>query len=138
MPWIGLVTKSVNYAVAWTQLFYSRLSIAKRDDSNYGKPPNNACALLVWLSKGFQCAFGICFLTASKYCGSGLKKDLIVVLVVVVLVLVISLLSNLSAFDRFVGWWNIFTSLQIEFTWLKIFIFVRKIFLHCHEIEIVT
>ena len=43
------------------------------------------------------------FLTASKYCGSGLKKDLIVVVVVLVLVvLVISLLSNLSAFDRFV------------------------------------
>ena len=41
------------------------------------------------------------FLTASMYCGSGLKKDLIVV-VLVVLVLVISLLSNLSAFDRFV------------------------------------
>ena len=43
------------------------------------------------------------YLTASKYCGSGLKKDLIVVVVVlVVVVLVISLLSNLSAFDRFV------------------------------------
>ena len=41
------------------------------------------------------------FLTASKYCGSGLKKDLIVVVVVVVVV-VISLLSNLSVFDRFV------------------------------------
>ena len=44
------------------------------------------------------------FLTASKYCGSGLKKDLIVVVVVVVIVLVIlviSLLSNFSLFDKY-------------------------------------
>ena len=41
-------------------------------------------------------------MTASKYCGSGLKKHLIVVVVVLVLVvLVVSLLSNLSVFDRF-------------------------------------
>ena len=49
------------------------------------------------------------FLTATMYCGSGLKKDLIVFVV-------ISLLSNLSVFDRFVYifvWWrNIFTSLR--------------------------
>ena len=38
------------------------------------------------------------FLTASMYCESDLKKDLIVVVVLVV----ISLLSNLSVFDRFV------------------------------------
>ena len=41
-------------------------------------------------------------MTASKYCGSGLKKHLIVVVVVLYLVLVVSLLSNLSVFDRFV------------------------------------
>ena len=50
------------------------------------------------------------FLTARMYCGSGLKKDLIVVVIVVVLV--ISLLSNLSIFDSFlyifVKWKNIF------------------------------
>ena len=40
-------------------------------------------------------------MTASKYCGSGLKKHLIVVVVVLILVLVVSLLSNLSVFDRF-------------------------------------
>ena len=45
------------------------------------------------------------FLTASMYCESVLKKDLIVVVVIVVVivvivVLVISLLSNLSVFDR--------------------------------------
>ena len=37
------------------------------------------------------------FLTASKYCGSGLKIDLVVVVVVVV----IKLLSNWTAFVRF-------------------------------------
>ena len=37
------------------------------------------------------------FLTASKYCGSGLKIDLVVVVVVVV----IKLLSNSTAFVRF-------------------------------------
>ena len=37
------------------------------------------------------------FLTASKYCGSGLKIDLVVVVLVVV---VIKLLSNLSAFVK--------------------------------------
>ena len=44
------------------------------------------------------------FLTASMYCGSGLKKDLIVVVIVVLVlvVLVISILSNFSVFDRFV------------------------------------
>ena len=46
------------------------------------------------------------FLTASMYCGSGLKKDLIVVVVVVVvvvvlLVLVILHLSNFFALERF-------------------------------------
>ena len=39
------------------------------------------------------------------YCGSGLKKDLIIVVVVVlvVLVLVILHLSNFTVFDRFEG-----------------------------------
>ena len=37
------------------------------------------------------------FLTASKYCGSGLKIDLVVV-VVIILVLVIKFLSNSTAF----------------------------------------
>ena len=40
----------------------------------------------------------------SKYCGSGLKIDLYVVVVVVavvILVVVIKLLSNLTAFSRF-------------------------------------
>ena len=45
------------------------------------------------------------FLTASMYCGSGLKKDLIVVVVVVgvvvLLALVILHLSNFFAFERF-------------------------------------
>ena len=43
------------------------------------------------------------FLTASKYCGSGLKIDLVVAVVVVVvliLVVVIKLLSNSSAFVK--------------------------------------
>ena len=39
------------------------------------------------------------FLTASKYCGSGLKIDLVVVVVVLVLV-VIKLLSNSSPFVK--------------------------------------
>ena len=38
------------------------------------------------------------FLTASKYCGSGLKIDLVVV--VFILVVVIQLLSNSSAFVK--------------------------------------
>ena len=46
----------------------------------------------IWLHK-------LEFLTASKYWGSGLKNDLVVV--VVILVLVIKLLSNLTAFVRF-------------------------------------
>ena len=43
-------------------------------------------------------------MTASKYCGSGLKIDLVVVVVFVVslvVVLVIKLLSNSTAFVRF-------------------------------------
>ena len=39
------------------------------------------------------------FLTASKYCGGGLKIDLVVVILAVVLV--IKLLSNWTAFFRF-------------------------------------
>ena len=37
-------------------------------------------------------------MTASKYCGSGLKIDIVVVVVIFVVVLVIKLLSNSSAF----------------------------------------
>ena len=40
------------------------------------------------------------FLTASKYCGSGLKIDLVVVVVVILLLVVIKLLSNSSAFVK--------------------------------------
>ena len=40
------------------------------------------------------------FLTASKYCGSGLKIGLVVVVILIV-VLVIELLSNWTAFVRF-------------------------------------
>ena len=45
------------------------------------------------------------FLTASKYCGSGLKIDLVVVVVVVVVivVVVIKLLSNSSPLASFEG-----------------------------------
>ena len=41
------------------------------------------------------------FLTASKYCGSGLKINLVVVVVAVILVLVINLLSNSTALVGF-------------------------------------
>ena len=45
-----------------------------------------------------QCKF-FSFLTASKYCGRGLKIDLVVV--VVILLVVIKLLSNSMAFSSF-------------------------------------
>ena len=67
----------------------------------------NKYFVLRMLSRSRHNSVLIYFFTASKYCGSGLKKDLIVdvvlvvVVVVVVVVLVISPLSNLSAFDRF-------------------------------------
>ena len=54
---------------------------------------------LLWTNAWCQLQLGISvlaspnFLTASKYCGSGLKIDLVVVVVVV-----IKLLSNLTAF----------------------------------------
>ena len=47
------------------------------------------------------------FLTASKYCGSGLKIDLVVVVDVVILVLVLKLLSKSTAFICLKGNWHI-------------------------------
>ena len=57
------------------------------------------------------------FLTASKYCGSGLKIDLVVlaVVVVVILVLVIKLLSNSTAFVGFDDKLNILCDGKIFF-----------------------
>ena len=69
------------------------------------------------------------FLTASKYCGSGLKIDLVVlaVVVVVILVLVIKLLSNSTAFVGFEDKLNILCD-------GKIFCAMEKYFVHWKNI----
>ena len=69
------------------------------------------------------------FLTASKYCWSGLK---IVFVVVVIVALVIKFLSNLSAFVKvwrgqqtyFIQWKNILEFIKIEFPRLKYILMV--------------
>ena len=74
------------------------------------------------------------FLTASKYCDSGLKIYSIIVVVILVVVLVIKLLSNSSAFIKvwrkltcLIQWKNILEFIKIEYTRMKYILIILYI-----------
>ena len=68
-------------------------------------------------------------MTASKYCGSGLKIDLVVVVVVGILVLVNKLLSNSTAFVRFNVIKMFSHNVKIFSSLYKIIVLIRKYFI---------